>query len=163
MASSPPSSHSSSSRLQSQVERAQAAAERASAGVEQQQATAEKQAQSPASSATRRPSSTVLDAQEWLTVTFPVAESEDPERRQPPARAQGARAEALAEIADCAGENHTAVWTEAGELFTFGEGRYSKVTVWKEQDERVPTLPRLVEALVGKKWLAQQVAFTQQF
>jgi len=45
-------------------------------------------------------------------------------------------------------ESHTAVWTETGELFTFGAGDNGKLGHGGKGDERVP---RLVEALVGKK------------
>ena len=50
-------------------------------------------------------------------------------------------------IGAAAGEEHTAVWTEAGELFTFGNGYYGRLGHGGTQDELVP---RLVEALVGK-------------
>jgi len=40
------------------------------------------------------------------------------------------------------------VWTEAGELFTFGRGEESQLGHGGEENERVP---RLVEALVGKQ------------
>jgi alpha-tubulin suppressor-like RCC1 family protein len=43
---------------------------------------------------------------------------------------------------------HTAVWTEEGELFTFGHGYVGRLGHGGYQEERVP---RLVEALVGKK------------
>jgi len=45
------------------------------------------------------------------------------------------------------GDIHTAAWTEAGELFTFGEGYYGKLGHGGEEGE---LLPRLVEALAGK-------------
>ena len=47
-----------------------------------------------------------------------------------------------------AGGNHTAVWTDDGELFTFGYGAHGKLGHGGTQNELVP---RLVEALVGKK------------
>jgi alpha-tubulin suppressor-like RCC1 family protein len=43
---------------------------------------------------------------------------------------------------------HTAVWTELGELFTFGQGEYGNLGHGEDVDERVP---RLVDALVGQK------------
>jgi len=43
---------------------------------------------------------------------------------------------------------HTAVWTEEGELFTFGHGGYGMLG---HGGEEVELVPRLVEALVGKK------------
>jgi len=43
---------------------------------------------------------------------------------------------------------HTAVWTEAGELFTFGLGQFGKLGHGGAEDELVP---KLVEALAGKK------------
>jgi len=46
------------------------------------------------------------------------------------------------------GRFHTAVWTETGELFTFGNGGNGRLGHAGEQNEPVP---RLVEALVGKK------------
>jgi len=46
-----------------------------------------------------------------------------------------------------AGKSHAAVWTEAGELFTFGEGEYGRLGHGRQEHELVP---RLVEALVGK-------------
>jgi len=67
-------------------------------------------------------------------------------------------------IGTAAGNNRTAVWTEAGELFTFGHGhgvgklghggqqnelgQYGRLGHGGLHDELVP---RLVEALVGKK------------
>jgi len=47
-----------------------------------------------------------------------------------------------------AGNNHTAVWTEEGELFTFGNGTHGQLGHGGTQNEAVP---RLVEALAGKK------------
>jgi len=47
-----------------------------------------------------------------------------------------------------ADEYHTALWTEAGELFTFGDGSSGKLGHGREQGENSP---RLVEALVRKK------------
>jgi RCC1 and BTB domain-containing protein len=46
------------------------------------------------------------------------------------------------------GSQHTAVWTKAGELFTFGKGYDGQLGHGGHEDELVP---RLVEALVGKK------------
>jgi len=51
-------------------------------------------------------------------------------------------------IGASAGGPQTAVWTEAGELFTFGDGGSGQLGHGETQDERVP---RLVEALVGEK------------
>jgi len=51
-------------------------------------------------------------------------------------------------IGTSAGGLHTAVWTEAGELFTFGYGSHGRLGHGGTQSELVP---RLVEALVGKK------------
>jgi len=47
-----------------------------------------------------------------------------------------------------AGAHHTAVWTKAGEIFTFGNGDDGKLGHGAEQHESVP---RLVEALAGEK------------
>ena len=47
-----------------------------------------------------------------------------------------------------AGHLHTAVWTEAGELFTFGDGDHGQLGHGGTQHELVP---RLVGALAGKK------------
>ena len=47
-----------------------------------------------------------------------------------------------------AGASHTAVWTEEGELFTFGYGVDGRLGHGGEKKGRVP---RLVEALAGKK------------
>ena len=58
--------------------------------------------------------------------------------------------EALAEkkvVGATASESHTAVWTDAGELFTFGHGSYGQLGHGERQYE---LLPRLVEALAGK-------------
>jgi E3 ubiquitin-protein ligase HERC2 len=46
------------------------------------------------------------------------------------------------------GRSRTVVWTEAGELFTFGDGHYGALGHGGTQNELVP---RLVDALVGKK------------
>jgi len=51
---------------------------------------------------------------------------------------------------------HTAVWTDAEELFTFGAGLWGKLGHGGEQDEYVPA-PRLVSPLVevlteGRRW-----------
>jgi alpha-tubulin suppressor-like RCC1 family protein len=43
---------------------------------------------------------------------------------------------------------HTAVWTEGGELFTFGYGDHGQLGHGGQEDEFVP---RLIEALAGKK------------
>jgi len=43
---------------------------------------------------------------------------------------------------------HIAVWTDEGEIFTFGFGANGMLGHGREEDEPVP---RLVEALVGKK------------
>ena len=50
----------------------------------------------------------------------------------------------------------TAVWTEAGELFTFGHGGHGLLGHGGIQAELVP---RLVEALVGKKVVGAAVAY----
>jgi len=51
-------------------------------------------------------------------------------------------------VGAAAGAAHTAVWTDTGELFTFGAGQIGKLGHGGEEDELAP---RLVEALVGKK------------
>jgi len=51
-------------------------------------------------------------------------------------------------IGAAAGKLHTAVWTEKGELLTFGKGYSGQMGHRGTQDEHVP---RLVEALAGKK------------
>jgi len=51
-------------------------------------------------------------------------------------------------VGAAAGGNHTMVWTEEGELFTFGIGFFGRLGHGGEEDELVP---RLVEALAGKK------------
>jgi alpha-tubulin suppressor-like RCC1 family protein len=51
-------------------------------------------------------------------------------------------------IGAAAGMLHTSVWTEAGELITFGFGAEGRLGHGGTQDELVP---RLVEALAGKK------------
>jgi alpha-tubulin suppressor-like RCC1 family protein len=56
--------------------------------------------------------------------------------------------EALAEkkvIGAAAGGDHTAVWTETGELFTFGNGYSGQLGHGREEEELVP---RLVATLV---------------
>ena len=45
-----------------------------------------------------------------------------------------------------AGAYHTAVWTDTGELFTFGQGEHGQLGQGGDQK-----LPRMVEALAGKK------------
>ena len=45
---------------------------------------------------------------------------------------------------------HTAVWTEAGELFTFGDGGNGRLAMG-HGGEHNELAPRLVEALAGKK------------
>ena len=47
-----------------------------------------------------------------------------------------------------AGENHTAAWTDEGELFTFGYGSRGQLGHGGTQNESVP---RLVEVLAGNK------------
>jgi alpha-tubulin suppressor-like RCC1 family protein len=47
-----------------------------------------------------------------------------------------------------AGSHHTAAWTEAGELFTFGSGYHGQLGHGGKERELVP---RLVEAPGGKK------------
>ena len=47
-------------------------------------------------------------------------------------------------IGAAAGTMHTAVWTDGGELFTFGDGAFGELGHGGEQNELVP---RLVEAL----------------
>ena len=51
-------------------------------------------------------------------------------------------------VSVAAGDHHTAVWTEAGELFTFGLEGHGRLGHGRTQTERVP---RLIEALAGKK------------
>ena len=51
-------------------------------------------------------------------------------------------------VGAAAGANRTVVWTEAGELFTFGYGGVGRLGHGGEEKEDVP---RLVEALAGKK------------
>jgi len=51
-------------------------------------------------------------------------------------------------IGAAAGANHTAVWTDEGELFTFGTGRHGRLGHGGTQNELVP---RQVESLAGKK------------
>jgi len=51
-------------------------------------------------------------------------------------------------IGAAAGTCHTAAWTEAGDLFTFGYGRHGQLGHGGIENELVP---RLVEALAGKK------------
>ena len=51
-------------------------------------------------------------------------------------------------IGAAAGHAHTAVWTDDGELFTFGWGGRGNLGHGWEQHELVP---RLVEALAGKR------------
>ena len=48
-------------------------------------------------------------------------------------------------IGTAAGERHTVVWTEEGELFTFGNGNHGPLGHGRAQHESVP---RLVEALL---------------
>ena len=49
-----------------------------------------------------------------------------------------------------AGTGHTAVWTEAGELFTFGRGYRGRLALGHGGQEN-EFVPRLVEALAGKR------------
>jgi len=49
-----------------------------------------------------------------------------------------------------AGTGHTAVWTEAGELFTFGRGYRGRLALGHGGQEN-EFVPRLAEALVGKR------------
>jgi len=71
-------------------------------------------------------------------------------------------------VGAAAGFAHTVVWTEAGELFTFGEegsgnlcGRPGHDPVYGgKQDELVP---RLVEALVGEKGGGRCGGFVNRF
>ena len=51
-------------------------------------------------------------------------------------------------IGVAAGGDHTAVWTDEGQLFTFGYGDDGRLGHGGEEDEY---LPRLIEALAGKK------------
>jgi len=51
-------------------------------------------------------------------------------------------------IAAAVGTHHTAVWTKAGELFTFGNGGFGQPGHEVTQHEHVP---KLVEAMAGKK------------
>ena len=52
-------------------------------------------------------------------------------------------------VGTSAGGNHTAAWTEEGELFTFGYGYLGMLGHGGDQDELVP---RLVQALRGRRW-----------
>jgi alpha-tubulin suppressor-like RCC1 family protein len=61
-------------------------------------------------------------------------------------------------IGTAAGAYHTAVWTDDGELFTFGSGHRGQLGHGGEQRE---FLPRLVEALVGKKVIGAAAGETQ--
>jgi len=54
-------------------------------------------------------------------------------------------------------DDHTAVWTEMGELFTFGGGYHGKLGHGGTQEEHVP---RLVEALVGKKVIGAAAGYS---
>jgi len=68
------------------------------------------------------------------------------------------RAEALGGkkvVGASAGDGHTAMWTEAGELFSFGYGNLGQLV--GQQNEFVP---RLVEPLAGKKVVGNAVAWT---
>jgi len=60
-------------------------------------------------------------------------------------------------IGVAAGEDHTAVWTEEGELFTFGDGFYVILGHGGKETELVP---RLVEALAGKKVIGASAGCT---
>ena len=60
-------------------------------------------------------------------------------------------------IGAAAGSTHTAVWTEEGELFTFGWGGSGSLGHGGEQHESVP---RLVEALAGKKVVGASAGHT---
>jgi len=59
-----------------------------------------------------------------------------------------------------AGDWHTIVWTDEGELFTFGCGGHGRLGHGGEEDEDAEDeendelVPRLVEALVGEKLIA---------
>jgi len=53
-------------------------------------------------------------------------------------------------IGTLAGDCHTAVWTEEGELFTFGYGNDGRLG-HGEEDELEELVPRLVQALPAKK------------
>jgi len=55
-------------------------------------------------------------------------------------------------IGASAGSHHTAVWTGAGELFTFGAGNYGRLGHGGEHQHEL--VPRLVKTLVGKKVVA---------
>jgi alpha-tubulin suppressor-like RCC1 family protein len=60
----------------------------------------------------------------------------------------------VAIVGAAGGEYHTAAWTEAGELFTFGDGEDGRLGSGSggTQNELVPRLmPRRVDALAGKK------------
>ena len=52
-------------------------------------------------------------------------------------------------VGAAAGKRHTAVWTEAGELFTFGYGGKGQLGHGVEGENEL--VPRQVEALAGKK------------
>jgi len=55
-----------------------------------------------------------------------------------------------------AGYRHTAVWTDADELFTFGEGGFGKLGHGGQQNESVP---RPVQVLAGKKVAGAATAY----
>jgi alpha-tubulin suppressor-like RCC1 family protein len=60
-------------------------------------------------------------------------------------------------IGAAAGSTHTAVWTDDGELFTFGYGDQGNLGHGGTQKEPVP---RLVEALAGKKVIGAAAGYT---
>jgi len=57
----------------------------------------------------------------------------------------------VAGAAACAGGYHTAVWTEAGLLFTFGDGFNGRLGHGGQHDKLGP---RLIESLTGKQAIA---------
>jgi alpha-tubulin suppressor-like RCC1 family protein len=60
-------------------------------------------------------------------------------------------------IGAVAGGHITAVWTEDGDLFTFGEERYGQLGHGEHLGE---SMPRLVDALVGKKVVGASLGFS---
>ena len=62
-------------------------------------------------------------------------------------------------VGAAAGAHHTAVWTDTGELLTFGDGEYGRLCHGGEETELVP---RLVEALAGKKVVGATAATSSQ-
>jgi len=57
------------------------------------------------------------------------------------------------------GYNHTAVWTAPGELFTFGDGGYGQLGHGGPLVYQTELVPRLAEALAGKKVLGAAAGY----